>query len=195
VKAALAASLEAHGQVWRRVVDELQPALLAAAERVSAQLLAGHKIFLCGNGGSAADAQHFAAELTGRFVCERRALPALALTTDTSALTAIGNDYGYERVFERQLEAFARPGDVLIALSTSGRSENVLRAARRARALGCQVIGLTGGDGGALLPLCDVALCVPSRDSARIQEMHGLFGHVICQLAESAVVAADADTR
>lgn len=144
----------------------------------------GGKVMLCGNGGSAADAQHFAAELTGRLVKERKPLAALALTTDTSALTCIGNDYGYEFVFERQVKALAKRNDVLIAISTSGNSENVCRAASAARECGALVVGLTGCDGGALKDLCDVAIIVPSRVTARIQEAHVLIGHTLCECAE-----------
>jgi D-sedoheptulose 7-phosphate isomerase len=142
---------------------------------------------LCGNGGSAADAQHIAAELVGRFVADRRALPAIALTTDTSALTAIANDYGYDAVFSRQLEGLAQPGDVLIAISTSGNSANVLAAANTGKAMGVQVLGLLGGSGGKLLNACDDSLVVPSKTTARIQECHILIGHMLCDLVETAL--------
>jgi D-sedoheptulose 7-phosphate isomerase len=144
----------------------------------------GHKVLFVGNGGSAADAQHLAAELMGRFKLERRPLPALALTTDTSALTAIGNDYGYDEVFRRQVLAWALPGDVLVALSTSGNSPNVLAAAEAARALGAKVVGFTGQSGGQLRELCDACLCVPSSDTAHIQEAHIALGHILCGLVE-----------
>ena len=136
--------------------------MLEAAQRCSTALAAGNKVLLCGNGGSAADAQHIAAELIGRFIDDRRSLPAVALTTDTSALTAIANDYGYEQVFSRQIEGLAVPGDVLIAISTSGNSANVNRAAGSARERQCEVIGLSGKSGGALAALCDTALVGPS---------------------------------
>jgi D-sedoheptulose 7-phosphate isomerase len=144
----------------------------------------GNKILICGNGGSAADAQHFAAELTGRYKTERRGLPAIALTTDTSALTAIGNDYGYDRVFDRQTESLASEGDLIIGISTSGNSENVINAFETAKAIGCKTIGLSGRDGGAMNNVCDFNLVVPSNDTPRIQEMHILFIHTICQIVD-----------
>ena len=141
---------------------------------------------LCGNGGSAADAQHIAAELTGRYKTERGALAGIALTTDTSALTAIGNDYGYEFVFSRQLEALGREGDLLIAISTSGNSGNVLKALELARKIGIKTIGLSGRTGGAMNELCELNLVVPSNDTPRIQEMHIMIGHIICQAIDDA---------
>ncbi len=146
----------------------------------------GNKILLFGNGGSAADAQHIAAELTGRYKSERRGLPGLALTTDTSALTAIGNDYGYDRVFDRQVESLANKGDLLIGLSTSGNSKNVINALQVGQELGCKTLGFTGRDGGNMNEVCDVNLIVPSDDTPRIQEMHILIGHIICQLIDDA---------
>ena len=140
----------------------------------------GNKILACGNGGSAADCQHIAAELVGRFQRERRALPAIALTTDTSALTAIANDYGYDRVFERQVAGLGQRGDVLLALSTSGRSPSILLAAQAAQALGMTTIALAGKDGGPLAAACDVAIVVPHAVTARIQEAHILIGHALC---------------
>jgi len=138
------------------------------------------KILLAGNGGSAADAQHIAAEFTGRFVKERIPLPAIALTTDTSALTAIGNDYGYDKVFSRQLEALAATDDVFIAISTSGNSASILTAIKSAKAAGCKCIGLSGNNGGEMNSLCDVNIVIPSQTTARIQEMHILIGHIFC---------------
>jgi D-sedoheptulose 7-phosphate isomerase len=156
-----------------------------AIDLVAETLGKGHKVLLFGNGGSAADAQHIAAEFVGRFMRERRALPAIALTTDTSALTAIGNDYGYDQVFARQIEALGVSGDVAFAISTSGRSPSVLRAVEACRARGVKTIGLTGGDGGPLAGMVDVALRVSaSKLSARIQETHILIGHVICELVD-----------
>lgn len=158
---------------------------IAAAAALAAKALAGgNKLLLCGNGGSAGDAQHIAAELVGRFVADRRALPAIALTTDTSALTAIANDYGYDQVFSRQLEALSQPGDVLIAISTSGRSANVNAACELAKTRGCAVIGLSGKSGGELNTLADVSVVVPSDSTARIQECHILIGHIWCDLIE-----------
>jgi D-sedoheptulose 7-phosphate isomerase len=147
---------------------------------------------VCGNGGSAADAQHFAAELVGRFTRERRAWPALALTTDTSILTAVGNDYGFDRVFARQVEAHGQPGDVLIGISTSGGSPDVLAAAAAARARGLRTIGLTGRDGGALGRVVDIHLNVPSVSTARTQEVHCTLLHVLCDLVEQDLVDFDA---
>lgn len=149
-----------------------------------AALLAGGKLMFCGNGGSAADSQHLAAELTGRFIKDRRPLAALALSTDTSALTCIGNDYSFDEVFARQVRGLGRAGDVLVAISTSGHSRNVIRAVEEAKALGMRVIGLLGRDGGALRALCDVPIVVPSQVTARIQESHILIGHTLCGLIE-----------
>ena len=164
---------------------EQAAALARAVDVVAAALAADHKLLLFGNGGSAADCQHIAAELVGRFLGERKGLAAIALTTDTSALTAIANDYGYDEVFARQVRALGRAGDVAIAISTSGKSPSVLRAVETARSLGMRTIGLTGGDGGALKGLVDVSLCVSASTlSCRIQETHILIGHVICELVE-----------
>lgn len=143
------------------------------------------KILICGNGGSAADAQHIAAEFVGRYETERRGLPAIALTTDTSALTALSNDYGFERIFSRQVEALASEGDVLISFSTSGNSPNVISAVMKAREIGCQTIGLTGADGKKLASLCDACILVPSKRTARIQEAHITIGHIWCEIIDS----------
>lgn len=140
----------------------------------------GNKVLLFGNGGSAADAQHIAAEFTGRFVKNRKSLPAIALTTDTSALTAIGNDYGFERIFSRQVEGLATKGDMLIGISTSGNSENVIKALQLGQSLGCKTIGLSGRDGGIMNTCCDFNIIVPSNVTARIQEIHILIGHIFC---------------
>ncbi len=177
-------AIDQHRSVADEVFTKLPPLIVQAGEMVVETLQNGGKILLCGNGGSAADAQHIAAELTGRFVKERRGLPAVALTTDTSALTAIGNDYGYERVFERQVEALATERDLLVGISTSGNSPNVLRALERANDLGCLTLGLSGRDGGAMNELCDLNLVIPSDVTARIQEMHILVGHLICQMVD-----------
>lgn len=164
----------------------LEADIKKACETAVATLKAGGKILLCGNGGSAADAQHIAAELTGRYKTERGALAGIALTTDTSALTAIGNDYGYEFVFSRQLEALGRKGDLLIAISTSGNSGNVVKALELARKIGIKTIGLSGRTGGAMNELCELNLVVPSNDTPRIQEMHIMIGHIICQAIDDA---------
>lgn len=146
---------------------------------------AGNKLLFCGNGGSAADSQHLASELTGRFVRERKPLPAIALTTDSSALTCIGNDYSFEEVFARQVVALGRPGDVLIGISTSGNSRNVSRAVDAARAAGVLSVGLLGRDGGELRGKCDISIVVPSESTARIQECHILIGHTLCEIVEN----------
>ena len=164
----------------------LEADIKKACETAVATLKAGGKILLCGNGGSAADAQHIAAELTGRYKTERGALAGIALTTDTSALTAIGNDYGYEFVFSRQLEALGREGDLLIAISTSGNSGNVVKALELARKIGLKTIGLSGRTGGVMNELCELNLVVPSNDTPRIQEMHIMIGHIICQAIDDA---------
>lgn len=164
--------------------ERLAPAILATASTLQATLAKGGTIFICGNGGSAADAQHFAAELTGRFERERPGLRAIALHTDTSALTAIGNDYGFERIFARQIEALGRPGDCLVAISTSGNSPNVLAAVDRAQVHGIKTIGLLGRDGGKLAGMCDEAVTVAHQRTARIQEVHGFIIHCWCALLE-----------
>lgn len=179
VTASFSEHLELAGQV-----AGMSGVIAGAAEMMIGAIAAGNKVLICGNGGSAADAQHFAAELTGRFEKERRGLPGIALTTDTSALTAIGNDYGFHRVFARQVEALGRGGDVLVAISTSGNSPNVLTAIESARAAGMGVIGLTGGDGGKMKELCDHLVAIPSRRTARIQEMHITVIHIWCELLD-----------
>jgi D-sedoheptulose 7-phosphate isomerase len=146
-----------------------------------------NKILIAGNGGSAADAQHFAGEMVSRFYFDRPGLPAIALTTDTSILTAIGNDYGYERLFSRQVEAHGRPGDLFVGISTSGNSPNVLLAAEIARKLGLKVVGLTGDGGGKLAGLCDECICVPSKSTPRIQESHLILEHILCACVEEAL--------
>jgi len=168
------------------------PDIVRATEVLAVCFRSGGKALVCGNGGSAADSQHFAAELVGRFARERRAWPALALTTDTSALTAIGNDLGFDRVFARQVEAHGRPGDVLVAMSTSGDSGNVLAAVEAARARGLVTVGLTGRDGGALGRAVDVHVNVPSPSAARTQEVHATILHVLCDLVEQGLVDIDA---
>jgi D-sedoheptulose 7-phosphate isomerase len=177
--------IRAHIETAKRVENLLPQKIEKAGKIILGALKNGNKIILCGNGGSAGDAQHIAAELTGRYKVERRGLPGLALTTDTSALTAIGNDYGYEYVFSRQMEALAVPGDVLIAISTSGNSRNVINAIEKAREIGCDIMGLSGRDGGRMNSVCgDMNIVVPSDDTARIQEMHILIGHILCQIVD-----------
>ncbi len=165
---------------WGSQVDRALTVIAASAR-------AGHKLLLCGNGGSACDAQHIAEELLGRFRRERAAWPAVCLGTNMGALTAIANDYGYEWVFSRELQAQGRPGDVLLALSTSGRSPSMLRAAEAARALGLVVVAWTGAGGGPLAALADIAVRVPSDDAAHIQEAHITLGHVLAEVVERAL--------
>lgn len=181
-------SFERSRAVKQEALERLLPALLHAAERLIAVYRGGGKALFCGNGGSAADAQHLAAELVGRFQLERQGLPALALTVNTSVLTAIGNDYSYADVFARQVEALARPGDALVGLSTSGNSANVIEAFRRARTLGLTTIALTGRGGGKLREFADILLDVPSIETPRIQECHTLIGHCLCEAVERAWV-------
>lgn len=168
-------------------VEQQAGNLLQTAVLMSDALRAGGKLLICGNGGSAADAQHFAAEMVGRLVRERRAIPAVALTTDTSILTAVANDYSINQVFRRQVEGLGKAGDVLLAISTSGNSENVVQAVQAARALRMTTIGLLGKDGGRLAPLVDSALIVSSPSSQRIQEVHITVIHTWCRLIEDAL--------
>jgi D-sedoheptulose 7-phosphate isomerase len=167
----------------RHMTSEIE----SAAQLCVDSLRSGGKIILCGNGGSAADSQHLAAELMGRFLVDRAPLPALALTVDTSALTAIGNDYGYDEVFARQLRGVGRPGDVLIGLSTSGTSKNVVRAFEAARAMGIGLVSLTGQSASSMSDMADVAVRVPSGQTNHIQEMHIAVGHIICAIVEEAL--------
>lgn len=169
-----------HNDVATAAADQLTPVINIACDLVINCIKNGNKVLLFGNGGSAADAQHIAAEFTGRFVTERRSLPAIALTTDTSAITAIANDYGYDRVFERQVQGLAVQGDLLIGISTSGNSSNVVKALQTGKTLGCTTIGLSGRDGGMMNDCCDINIVVPSANTARIQEIHILIGHIIC---------------
>ena len=167
-----------------RAAPDVAALVEAVARRCIAALRAGNKILLAGNGGSAADAQHLAAELVGRLAFERPGLPALALTADTAALTAIGNDYGFERLFARQIEAIGRSGDVFVGISTSGRSPNVLAALRLCRERGIVTVGLTGKSGGDMAALCDHCLCMPSAETPKIQEGHIVLGHILFALVE-----------
>jgi D-sedoheptulose 7-phosphate isomerase len=178
-------SLEEHLASLKSLMDTQLEEIGQAGELLFQTLIAGNKVLLCGNGGSAADAQHIAAELVGRYEQPRRAWPAVALTTDTSALTAISNDFGYDEVFARQVQALARKDDLLIAISTSGTSPNVIRAVEKAKDLGCKTIALTGGDGGRLASLCDYALIVPSNRTARVQEAHITIGHLWCEMVDA----------
>jgi D-sedoheptulose 7-phosphate isomerase len=164
----------------------LAPDIAAAGQILIGAIMSGGKVMFCGNGGSAADAQHLAAELSGRFLHDRRPLAGLALTVDTSALTAIGNDYGYEFVFSRQLRGLGRKGDALVAISTSGNSANVLKAIEAAREIGIKVVGLTGAGGGKMADATDICLKVPADRTDHIQEMHITVGHLLCGIVEEA---------
>lgn len=183
-------TVETIESIWREHVQvatalvQLAPQVAVAADMLCQSLAGGGLVMVAGNGGSAADAQHIAAELTGRFLRDRRPLRAMALHANSSALTAIGNDYGFDRVFARELSAHARPGDVFLGISTSGDSANILRAIDAAREHGVSVIGMTGSSGGQMRSACDLCLCVPSANTPRIQEMHITIGHTICQLVE-----------
>ncbi len=186
-------------EIRQQLLESARIKELLAAERVdSIQKVAdiliaavhkGSRILLCGNGGSAADAQHIAAELVSRLRFERKAIPAIALTTNTSTITAIANDYDFAAVFVRQVEAFGRPGDVLIGISTSGNSKNVIKAFEFAGKNGIQTIALTGGTGGALADLADVSIVVPSKSIMRIQESHITIGHILCDIVEQSIIA------
>ncbi|MBI2001005.1 MAG: D-sedoheptulose 7-phosphate isomerase [candidate division NC10 bacterium] len=167
-----------------RFAEQYAPRIEAVARRMAETLRKGGKILFFGNGGSAADAQHLAAEFVNRFLRDRRALAAVSLTTDTSALTSIGNDLGFDQVFSRQVEALGRPGDLVVAISTSGNSPNVLRGVEAARRLGCGTVGLTGGSGGLLANAVDEAFIVPSAETPRIQETHITLGHALCALVD-----------
>ena len=177
---------EEHLQTAQATVGLISDSLEITAKICIDSLKQGGKILIFGNGGSAADAQHIAAELVGRYKVERKGLAAIALTTDTSALTAIGNDYGYDRVFDRQVEALANKGDIAIGISTGGGSANVISALTLAKELDCKTIGLSGRGGGEMNALCDVNLVVPAEDTPRIQEMHIVIGHILCHLIEQA---------
>ena len=177
-------NLDEHQQLMAQL-HLLEPQVAAAGQRLAAVLSAGGKIMFCGNGGSAADSQHLASELTGRFIKDRRPLAGLALTTDSSALTCIGNDYSFDDVFVRQVQGLGRAGDALIGISTSGNSGNVLKAVEAAKAMGIYTLGLLGRDGGKLGALCDDSIIVPHGITARIQEAHLLIGHTLCGLIEA----------
>lgn len=174
-----------HQQAVERTAEELSTAIDSCALMLAMALQAGRKVLVMGNGGSAADAQHLAAELVGRFLLDRRALPAIALTTDSSILTAVGNDYGFDQVFKRQVEALALPGDVVVGISTSGNSSNVLQGLQAAREIGCRTVGLLGRDGGSVAALAEFNLIVPAMETPRIQEVHAIIIHILCDQVET----------
>lgn len=185
------ANLAEHRELFARL-DALAPAVAAAGEAATAALRAGNKVMFCGNGGSAADSQHLAAELTGRFIKDRPPIAGLALNTDSSALTCIGNDYSFAEVFARQVQGLGRAGDCIVGISTSGNSANVMRAFEVARDMGIVTIGFLGRDGGKLKAMADYAIIVPSDVTARIQEAHILIGHTLCGMVEQGLGLVEA---
>jgi D-sedoheptulose 7-phosphate isomerase len=185
----VAREIEVSIKVKAKLVGEAAELIAQMAVVVATQLRAGGKLIIFGNGGSAADAQHIAAEFVGRYLVEREALPAIALTTDTSALTAIGNDYGFEHVFSRQIQALAKREDVALGISTSGDSQNVVRGLTVARELGLATLGFTGQNGGKMRNLVDLCLCVPSSATPRIQEVHILVGHILVGITENILLS------
>lgn len=189
MKEKIAAAIKQHQDSAAALAAD-HSAIEPIARLLTKTVLSGGKILICGNGGSAADSQHIAGEFVGRFKKERRAIAAVALSTDTSILTCLGNDYGFDTVFSRQVEALGRRGDLLLAISTSGSSPNVLKAAVKAKELGMSVAGFLGKNGGAILPHCDLAFLAPGADTPRVQEMHILAAHIICGLVEDEVASA-----
>jgi len=185
-------NIESSIEVHRRLLEACLPAMQAAADALIAAYRGGRKAIFFGNGGSAADAQHLAAEFVGRYLRERPALPALALHANSSSVTAIANDYGYDRIFSRQIQALAAPGDVAVGISTSGNSKNVMEALSAARKMGVFTIGLTGAGGGCMRDLVDVLIAAPSTETPRIQECHVLIGHALCDAVEEALTTAPA---
>ncbi|MGH7197491.1 MAG: D-sedoheptulose 7-phosphate isomerase [Candidatus Omnitrophota bacterium] len=181
MKDSIAKDIQESIRVKSELLKTHVPLIEKAARRVLECLQNGNKVLFFGNGGSASDSQHLAAEIVGRYEKERRGFPSIALTTDTSILTAVGNDYGFDRIFERQIEALGKKGDVAFGLSTSGNSKNVLLGVKKAKALGLFTIGLSGRNGGELNALADLSIVVPSQKTARIQESHILIGHIICE--------------
>lgn len=183
----ITSQLAAHRDVIARIEKDLPPQIAELVTLLVDTFRRGGKLMVMGNGGSAADAQHFVAEIVGRFKMERKGLPAIALSTDTSILTAIGNDYGFDRIFHRQVEALAAAGDLVVGISTSGNSPNVRQALELAREMGCRTVGLLGKDGGSIKDVCHLALIVPSSDTPRVQEGHITIIHIVCDLLEKAL--------
>lgn len=181
----ITASIRESIAVKEAVLKSLTAQIGSAAHMITASVKSTGKVLVFGNGGSAADSQHIAAELVGRFKKERKAIAAISLTTDTSILTALGNDYGYQSIFSRQVEAIGRPGDVAFGISTSGNSPNVIAALEKARSIGMKTIGMTGKGGGKMSKCCDVLIAIPSDDTPRVQESHIMIAHIICDLVES----------
>ena len=185
--AEISSQLQSHREMVERIERELTPLIAEMALWLTDTFRCGGKLLVMGNGGSAADSQHFAAEIVGRFKRERRGLPAVALSTDTSILTALGNDYGFEMIFRRQIEALAAPGDMVVGISTSGNSPNVQSALELARDTGCRTVALLGRDGGSIKDVCDLVLIVPCDDTPRVQEGHITIIHIVCDLVEQAM--------
>ena len=180
--------LQAHKETIDKTMKEMIPQIEEASRLLIETLKNGNKVLFCGNGGSAADAQHLAAELTGRYKTERKGLAGIALTTDSSALTAISNDYGFNRIFDRQVESLVREGDLVIGISTSGESLNIISALLLAKEMGAKTLGFSGKGGGKMNYVCDLNMVVPSDDTPRIQEMHILIGHILCQAVDDAFI-------
>lgn len=187
MKDRISAVFLSHREVMEALERELTPKIIRVADLLVDTFRNGNKLLVMGNGGSAADAQHLAGEIVGRFLLERRGLPAIALSTDTSILTALGNDYGFDAIFRRQVEAHAQEGDVVIGISTSGSSPNVRSALCLAREMGCRTVGLLGKDGGSIREMVDIDLTVPGQDTPRIQEGHITIIHILCELVEQAL--------
>lgn len=182
--------LKESSEVKNQVAAQLVPKIEQAAKLLINAIKSGNKIFFFGNGGSAADAQHLAAELIGRYLKERKPIPAIALTTDTSILTSLGNDYGFDSIFARQIEGLAKLGDIALGISTSGNSKNVLVGLEKAKKLGCKTIALLGCDGGKIAKTADISITIPSKNTPRIQESHITIGHIICNLIEQELSAS-----
>ena len=178
-------SLEEHLNLGNKILKELAKDIKIFSDMCIETLKNGNKLLLMGNGGSAADSQHIAAELVGRYKKERNGLPAIAITTDTSVLTAVGNDYSFEEVFSRQIGALANKGDLVVGISTSGNSENVIKAVEKAKSIECKTVGLLGKDGGKLKDIVDLPIIIPSDNTPRIQEYHILIGHIICEVIDN----------
>lgn len=191
MKARIHQHLQTLQAVQQRFFETQTDAVITAAQWISEALGGGHKLLIMGNGGSAADAQHLAAELVNRFRFDRAPLPALALSTDTSVITSIGNDFGFDRIFEKQVLALGKPGDILLGISTSGNSANLLRAFQAARDKGLRTLALSGSGGGAMCSWADLSLIVPSDQTPRIQEVQILVGHLLCELVESSLFPED----
>ncbi len=188
LKSFISNELDSSARLLLKISHEMSGQILLVASLLVEQLLAGRKILIFGNGGSAADAQHFASELAGRYRRERQALPAISLTTDTSLLTAISNDYDFNQVFSRQVEALAQPGDVVIGISTSGRSANIITGLQKAKDLGAVTVALIGANTSELAAVSDQIISIPSSDTPRIQESHAVIIHILCDIVEQAVV-------